>query len=69
MPAFGAGLTWCAHLVRWGERTTPLGRSDVELPPCDKTGLELVNELRATRARHAAHASANLEAARALFEP
>ena len=26
LPAFGAGLTWCAHLVRWGERTTPLGR-------------------------------------------
>ena len=25
MPAFGAGLTWCSHLVRWGERTTPLG--------------------------------------------
>ena len=25
MPAFGAGLTWSSHLVRWGERTTPLG--------------------------------------------
>ena len=23
-PAFGGGLTWCAHLIRWGERTTPL---------------------------------------------
>ena len=35
MPAFGAGLTWCSHLVRWGERVTPLDTSDVELPPCD----------------------------------
>lgn len=42
MPAFGAGLTWCAHLVRWGERVTPKGTSDVELPPCDKSALELV---------------------------
>ena len=42
MPAFGAGLTWCAHLVRWGERITPLGTTDVELPPCDKTALEMV---------------------------
>ena len=25
LPAFGAGLTWCAHLVRWGERVTPRG--------------------------------------------
>ena len=23
-PAFGGGLTWCSHLIRWGERTTPL---------------------------------------------
>jgi len=42
MPAFGAGLTWCAHLVRWGERVTPKGTSDAELPPCDKTAVELV---------------------------
>jgi 3-oxoacyl-[acyl-carrier-protein] synthase III len=42
LPAFGAGLTWCAHLVRWGERVTPKGTTDVELPPCDQTALELV---------------------------
>jgi 3-oxoacyl-[acyl-carrier-protein] synthase-3 len=42
LPAFGAGLTWCAHLVRWGDRVTPLGTSDVELPPSEHTGLELV---------------------------
>lgn len=42
MVAFGGGLTWGAAAVRWGERTTPLGLSDVALPPTDKTGLELL---------------------------
>jgi len=50
LPAFGAGLTWCAHLVRWGQRVTPLGHSDAELPPCGKSGLELVQEIRARKA-------------------
>jgi 3-oxoacyl-[acyl-carrier-protein] synthase-3 len=45
-PAFGGGLTFCAHLIRWGERVTPLGVSDVELPPCTATGLELVQAVR-----------------------
>ena len=49
MPAFGAGLTWSAHLVKWGERVTPLDKSDVELPPCDKTGLELIHMIMADR--------------------
>ena len=43
LPAFGAGLTFCAHLLRWGERVTPKGTSDVELPPCESTALELVH--------------------------
>ena len=42
LPAFGAGLTWCAHLVRWGGRVTPKGTSDVELPPSSRTALEIV---------------------------
>jgi 3-oxoacyl-[acyl-carrier-protein] synthase-3 len=42
LPGFGAGLTWAAHLVRWGDRVTPKGTTDVDLPPCDKTALELV---------------------------
>ncbi len=46
MPAFGAGLTWSAHLLQWGDRTEPLAQSDVELPPCDKTALELVTQIR-----------------------
>jgi len=45
MPAFGAGLTLCAHLVRWGERITPKETVDVELPPCSKTALELVQDM------------------------
>ena len=45
MPAFGGGLTWCSHLVRWGARTAPLGTSDVELPPCTQTALEMVRDV------------------------
>jgi len=50
MPAFGAGLTLCAHVVRWGERVTPLASSDAELPPCPNTALELVEAIRARKA-------------------
>jgi 3-oxoacyl-[acyl-carrier-protein] synthase-3 len=46
LPAFGAGLTWCAHLVRWGGRTAPLQPSDAGLPPASRTGLELVQAQR-----------------------
>ena len=42
LTGFGAGLSWTAHVLRWGERTTPLGVSDVELPPCPKSALEMV---------------------------
>jgi len=44
-PGFGAGLTWCAHVIRWGSRVTPLGTTDVDLPPCDKTGIEIVQDV------------------------
>ena len=49
MPAFGGGLTLSAHLIRWGQRITPLDACDAELPPCSKTALELVNEIRAQK--------------------
>ena len=49
MPAFGAGLTWCAHLVRFGERVTPIDTVDIDLPPCEQTALQMVNALRATK--------------------
>lgn len=46
MPAFGAGLTVCAHLVRWGDRVTPLGQSDADLPPNKRTALDIINGIR-----------------------
>ncbi|MEK6613165.1 MAG: ketoacyl-ACP synthase III [Gemmatimonadota bacterium] len=52
MPAFGGGLTFCSLVVKWGNRVTPLGTSDRELPPCTKTALEMVNEIRAIQDPH-----------------
>ena len=52
MPAFGGGLTYCSLLVKWGERTTPLGVSDAALPPCTETALEMVNRIRANQDPH-----------------
>jgi 3-oxoacyl-[acyl-carrier-protein] synthase III len=49
MPAFGGGLTLSSHLIRWGDRITPLQPCSAELPPCTKTALELVNEIRAQK--------------------
>jgi len=45
LPGFGGGLSYCALLVRWGERTAPLGASTVELPPNTKPALELLADL------------------------
>ena len=39
---FGAGLTWGAGLIRWGDRVKPLQVSTAELPPNDKTALEII---------------------------
>ena len=44
LAAFGAGLTRAAGLLRWGQRTVPLGQSDAALPPCDQTALEILAE-------------------------
>ena len=49
LPAFGGGMTWSAHVVRWGKRTLPLGTSPIRLPPCDRTALEIVASLRAAK--------------------
>ena len=57
MPAFGGGLTLSAHLIRWGDRVTPLQISDADLPPCTKTALELVTEIRAQKKLGEAEAS------------
>ncbi len=40
--AFGAGLTWAAAVLRWGQRTKPLGSSDAQLPPVGQTARELL---------------------------
>jgi len=40
--SFGAGLTWGAGVIRWGERVTPLRISDAELPACTQTALEIL---------------------------
>jgi 3-oxoacyl-[acyl-carrier-protein] synthase-3 len=45
-PAFGGGLTYCAHVIQWGDRATPVAASPVELPPCERSALEMVNEIR-----------------------
>jgi 3-oxoacyl-[acyl-carrier-protein] synthase-3 len=53
LTGFGAGLSWSAHVVRWGDRVTPLSQSDVELPACEKTALEMVHDLmKAKRGSH-----------------
>ncbi len=57
MPAFGGGLSLSAHLIRWGERITPIEVSDAKLPPCSKTALELVNDIRAQKKLDEAGAS------------
>ena len=44
LAAFGTGLTRGAGLIRWGQRTTPLGASDAELPPCNQTALEIMSD-------------------------
>lgn len=52
-PAFGGGLSYCAQVLRWGERTHPLGSSDAELPPCDRSALEIVRDVLEAKRRPA----------------
>jgi 3-oxoacyl-[acyl-carrier-protein] synthase-3 len=49
LPGFGGGMTWSAHVIQWGERVSPLGTSNIGLPPTTKTGLDLVQSLRARK--------------------
>lgn len=53
LPAFGGGLTFCAHLIRWGERVTPLDAADIELPPCDRTAVQLIHDVAARKVTRA----------------
>jgi len=45
-PAFGGGLTWCAHLIKWGDRIAPHSECDIELPPCRKSAREIIEEIK-----------------------
>jgi 3-oxoacyl-[acyl-carrier-protein] synthase-3 len=54
MPSFGGGLTFTGHVVRWGQRVTPLATSDVELPPNNRSALEIVTRYRAIKGSSAA---------------
>jgi 3-oxoacyl-[acyl-carrier-protein] synthase-3 len=49
MPGFGGGLSFCAHVVRWGERVTPLAQSNVELPPNERTALQIIRDVMAAK--------------------
>lgn len=40
--AFGAGLTWGAAAIQWGERVEPRAVSDAALPPSDRSGLQIL---------------------------
>jgi 3-oxoacyl-[acyl-carrier-protein] synthase III len=51
LPGFGGGLSYCAHLVRWGERVAPRGTSTATLPHNDKSALELLAELHERKLR------------------
>ena len=53
LPGFGGGLSYCAHLLRWGARTTPLQSSSVALPPNERSALELVRDCLARKLRPA----------------
>jgi 3-oxoacyl-[acyl-carrier-protein] synthase-3 len=46
MPSFGGGLTFTGHVVRWGQRLTPLGGSDVDLPPNKQSALQILEHYR-----------------------
>ncbi len=47
--AFGAGLTWGAAALVWGDRIEPIETTDASLPATDKTGLEIIMERQKVR--------------------
>lgn len=42
VPAFGAGLTWSAQLIRWGDRCHAISECEIDLPPSTQSGLDIV---------------------------
>jgi 3-oxoacyl-[acyl-carrier-protein] synthase-3 len=51
-PAFGGGLTYCSHVIRWGARVMPLGQSDAALPPCERSALDMARDYMQRRDAH-----------------
>ena len=49
LAAFGGGLTWSAHVVKWGDRTHALSTTDIDLPECKQSGLALVQDIIASK--------------------
>lgn len=47
--AFGAGLTWGATAIRWGQRIDPESVSDAALPPSERTGIEIMTDRQRAR--------------------
>jgi 3-oxoacyl-[acyl-carrier-protein] synthase-3 len=45
MPGFGAGLSYCALVVRWSARVRPVAQSSIELPPNEHTAAQLIRDL------------------------
>ena len=42
--AVGAGLTWGGAALKLGKRVTPLDETDVDLPPYEGTGVDVIRE-------------------------
>ena len=42
--AVGAGLTWGGAALKLGNRITPLDETDVDLPPYEGTGIDVIRE-------------------------
>ncbi|HVR34157.1 MAG TPA: beta-ketoacyl-ACP synthase III [Acidimicrobiia bacterium] len=40
--AFGGGLSWAAAAVKWGERVTPVGHSDAQIPEFEGTVFDIL---------------------------
>ncbi|RKF17468.1 ketoacyl-ACP synthase III [Alginatibacterium sediminis] len=45
LAAFGAGLTWGAATLKWGQRVTPINQSTITLPAFEGTALTLLEPL------------------------
>jgi 3-oxoacyl-[acyl-carrier-protein] synthase-3 len=67
-PAFGGGLTWCSHLIRWGERITPKDATAIDLPAPTQSALEMVREFM-SRKGEAGRSLAGLNAVRFAESP